>query len=56
MIEHLGKNGVDVKADQLTLGEFLKFDPKTEKFVGNEKADAFLKRDYRKPYVVPEQV
>ena len=56
MIEHLGKNGVEVKKDELTLGEFLKFDPKTEKFVKNEKADAMLKRDYRKPYVVPEKV
>jgi hypothetical protein len=56
MIEHLGKNGVDVKVDQLALGEFLKMNPETEKFVGNAEADKLLTRDYRKPYVVPEKV
>lgn len=56
MIEHLAKNGVEVKKDELALGEFLKFDPKTEKFVKNEKADAMLTREYRKPYVVPDKV
>lgn len=56
MVEHLGKNGVDVAMDKLTLGEFLKMDPKTEKFIDNPAADTMLKRDYRKPYVVPEQV
>jgi len=29
-------------------------DPKTERFIGNEKANALLTRDYRKPFVVPE--
>ncbi|MEQ1860478.1 MAG: Gfo/Idh/MocA family oxidoreductase [Chthoniobacteraceae bacterium] len=56
MIEHLAANGVDVKTDKLTLGEFLKMDPKTEKFVKNAAADKMLTRDYRKPYVVPEKV
>ncbi len=53
MVEHLAKNGVDVKKDQLTLGEFLTMDPKTEKFVGNADADKMLTRNYRAPYVVP---
>ena len=56
MIEHLAQNGVDVKADQLTLGAFLRLDPKTERFIGNGDADAMLTRDYRKPYVVPDKV
>jgi predicted dehydrogenase len=56
MIEHLAKNGVDVKADQLALGEFLKMNPQTEKFIGNAEADKMLTRDYRAPYVVPEKV
>lgn len=56
MVEHLAKNGVDVKKDQLSIGEFLKMDPKTEKFVKNAEADKQLTREYRKPYVVPENV
>ena len=54
MVEHLGKNGVDIAKDHLTLGEFLTMDPKTEKFVGNAAADKLLTRDYRKPYIVPD--
>jgi len=38
------------------LNRRLQFDPKTEKFVGDEEADAFLTRNYRKPYVVPTEV
>lgn len=32
----------------------LEFDPKTERFVSDEEANAMLTRDYRKPFVVPE--
>ncbi len=53
MVEHLKKNNVDIEKDNLTLGEFLTMDPKTEKFVGNADADKLLTRDYRKPYEVP---
>lgn len=38
------------------LGRQLNFDPKTEKFIGDEKANAMLKRNYRAPYVVPDKV
>ncbi len=31
-------------------------DPKTERFVGDDEANALLSRQYRPPYVVPEQV
>lgn len=54
MKEHLAKNGVDIAKEQLTLGEFLTMDPKTEKFIGNAAADKLLTREYRKPYVVPD--
>jgi len=53
MVEHLAKNGVEVAKDELTVGEFLTMDPKTEKFIGNPAADKLLTREYRKPYVVP---
>jgi hypothetical protein len=34
----------------------LEFDPKTEKFIGDEGANAMVIRRYRDPYVVPENV
>jgi predicted dehydrogenase len=33
----------------------IKFDPKTEKIIGNEEASKLLTRNYRKPYVVPDK-
>lgn len=56
MVEHLRKNEIHLDVDQLTLGAGLTMDPKTERFTGNEAANKLLTRDYRKPYVVPEQV
>ncbi|MCO6044094.1 Gfo/Idh/MocA family oxidoreductase [Aeoliella sp. ICT_H6.2] len=38
------------------LGRQLKFDPQSEKFVGDAEADTMLTRIYRAPYVVPENV
>jgi predicted dehydrogenase len=38
------------------LGRQLRFDPQTERFVGDKEADAMLTRDYRKPFVVPDKV
>ena len=34
----------------------LEFDPATERFVGDERANSMLSRDYRAPFVVPEDV
>ena len=56
MEEHLEANGVDLKVNKLSLGTFLKMDPKSERFIGNDKANELLTRDYRKPFVVPEKV
>lgn len=56
MAEHLSRNGVDISTDQVTLGVPLKMNPKTEKFIGNAKADELLTRKYRAPYIVPENV
>jgi hypothetical protein len=32
------------------------FDNDTERFTGDDEANRLLKREYRHPYVVPEQV
>lgn len=37
-------------------GRTLTFDPKAERFSGDEAANALLTRPYREPYVVPSQV
>ena len=56
MAEHLEANGLDLTKDRLQLGVPLTMDPKTEKFVGNDKAAAMLTREYRPGFVVPEKV
>ena len=56
MAGHLDANGVDLAKDNLQLGVPLKFNPETEKFEGNAAADALLTRNYRAPFVVPENV
>ena len=38
----------------LQVGRTLTFDPKAEKFVNDAEADKLLTREYRKPFVVPE--
>ena len=48
--------GLDLSKSTYQLGPKLEFDAKTEKFVGNADADALLTRDYRKPFVVTEEV
>jgi predicted dehydrogenase len=56
MAEHLARNDVDITKDKITLGVPLKMNTKTEKFIGNGKANALLTRKYRAPYIVPEKV
>jgi hypothetical protein len=36
------------------LGPPLKFDPKAERFIDNDDANALVKDKYREPFVVPE--
>jgi hypothetical protein len=53
---YLRENGVDVDATGATLGPWVTFDCKEERFV-QEFADAankLARREYRQPYVVPE--
>ncbi len=58
MRHHLEANQVDLKTTPITLGPTLEMDPKTERFTGEKSAMAnlLLKRNYRQPFVVPEEV
>jgi predicted dehydrogenase len=49
---------VNIRLEETTyfLGRTLNFDPKTERFTGDEDANALLSRNYREPFVVPQQV
>jgi predicted dehydrogenase len=55
MVEHLRENDVDLAKTPLTLGAPLKIDAAHERFVDNPAADALLAREYRQPFVVPEE-
>ncbi len=56
--EHLLVNGVDLEKTPRILGPRLTLDPKTERFTGELAAEAnrLATKDYRKPFVVPENV
>ncbi len=54
--QHLARNGIDLAQAYATLGAELKVDPKVERFVGDEYANRFLTRDYRVPYIAPQDV
>ena len=54
--ENLAGVGVELDKIEYQIGPVLNFDPLAEKFIDNDAADALLTRNYRAPYVVPEQV
>jgi predicted dehydrogenase len=58
MLEHLAANEVSLEKEPITLGPVLTMDPKTERYVGEnaDLANMFIKRNYREPFVVPDQV
>jgi len=52
--QHLLANGVDIaEGADVTLGADIKFDPKSEQVVGNDKASQMMSREYRAGYEVP---
>ncbi|MCY3020420.1 MAG: Gfo/Idh/MocA family oxidoreductase [Planctomycetota bacterium] len=55
---HLTANEADLLKTPAVLGPWLTFDPDKEQFTGPlaEEANKLVTREYRKPYVVPEQV
>jgi predicted dehydrogenase len=56
MEEHLRANGYKLDETKLRVGRALKFDARAERFVDDAEADKLLRRDYRKPFVVPEKL
>ena len=48
--------GVNLDKTSYRMGRTLAIDPKAECFIGDTEADALLTREYRAPYVVPENV
>ena len=54
--DYLRENGVDLGTSQATLGPWITFDPKEERFVSDfaDAANKLSRRQYREPFVVPE--
>ncbi len=56
MLENTRAIGVDPAKATLWVGPKLKFDPRKERFTGNQAANRLLTREYRAPFVVPKKV
>ena len=58
MVEHLKANEVDLEKEPITMGPMLTMDPEKEQFVGefSKLANMYVKRNYREPFVVPDEV
>jgi predicted dehydrogenase len=58
--EHLAVNKVDWSEAKVNVGPWLEMDAEKEQFVGSsdivDRANGLLKRDYRKPFVIPDTV
>jgi predicted dehydrogenase len=52
---YLVENDVDLEKTKLTLGRQLRLDSDMERFASDSGANAFLTREYRKPFVVPAE-
>ncbi len=53
---HLSTSLCHLANISLRTGRKLTFDPDTETFPGDDEANSYLRRKYREPYVVPDQV
>ncbi len=57
MEEHLWvENGLNLRAEKYRLGAWLQVDASQQRILSPEAANQLLRRQYRKPFVVPEQV
>jgi hypothetical protein len=56
MAAHLKEDGIDLEKVPLRVGRTIRFDGATETIQGDPEATKLLSREYRKPFVVPENV
>jgi predicted dehydrogenase len=56
MSEHLKENGLETAKTPIRVGRALTFDGKTETFGDDAEANKLLSREYRKPFVVPDNI
>jgi len=58
LIDHLFANRLGTNNELLTLGAMLTLDPEKERFIGpmSNEANRLISRNYRKPFVVPDNV
>jgi len=58
MLAHLAANEIDLTKTPVTMGPMLTMDTEKEVFIGehSEWANMYLKRNYREPFVVPDNV
>jgi predicted dehydrogenase len=56
--EHLVANGIKLDDNTIRMGPWLTMDPEKERFTGKyaEQANNYVKREYREPYVIRDQV
>jgi len=56
--EHLLANGVALDKSAITLGPWLKMDSTKERFTGPfaDMANKYLRREYREPFVIRDEV
>lgn len=55
MTAHLRDNGLSIEGSSYRLGRVMEFDPVTERFIGDEQANALLTRVPRPPYAIPDK-
>jgi hypothetical protein len=58
MLAHLAANEIDLAKTPVTMGPMLTMDTEKEVFIGehSEWANMYLRRNYREPFVVPDNV
>jgi hypothetical protein len=58
LVENVRGVGIRLEGTDYRLGRTLTIDPRLERFIGEgaDEANAMLTREYRRPFVVPEQV